>query len=88
VTASTEKRIHDATQHGFYPILELVPAGASKFTARLDGRDLCVSTKPFLDAARVLMAEGADPATVLQIRHDGSATVALRSTLHAHGPSG
>jgi hypothetical protein len=35
----------------------------------------------FLDAARVLTAEGAEPATVLQMRHDGSATVALRSTV-------
>jgi hypothetical protein len=56
-------------------ILDLVvaPAGAGKFTDRLDGRDLCASTKPFLDAARVLLAEGADPATALEMRHAGSA---------------
>jgi hypothetical protein len=56
---------------------------ASKFIARLDGRELCLSTKPFLDAARVLLAEGVDPATVLQMCHEGSATVAMRATVGA-----
>jgi hypothetical protein len=78
-----EKRTHGRTNHGGEAILELTvaPAGAGKFAARLDGRELCVSTKPFLDDARVLLAEGADPATVLEMRHDGSATVAMRSTV-------
>jgi len=31
---------------------------AGKFAARLDGRELRVRVKPFLDAARVLLAEG------------------------------
>jgi hypothetical protein len=66
-----EKRTHGRTNHGGEAILELTvaPAGAGKFAARLDGRELCVSTKPFLDDARVLLAEGADPATVLEMRH-------------------
>jgi hypothetical protein len=41
---------------------------------------LALATKPFLDVARVLMAEGADPATALKMRHKGSTTVALRMT--------
>ena len=66
-------------------ILELVvaPAGAGKFAGRLDGRDLCVSTKPLLDAARVLLAEGVDPEMVMQMHHLRSATLSLRSTVGA-----
>jgi hypothetical protein len=58
-------------------------AGAGKFIVRLHGRELCVSAKPFLDAARVLMAEGVDPATVLEMRHDGNNTLSLRATVAA-----
>jgi hypothetical protein len=65
-----ENRIHDAIQHGFSPILELTvaPAGAGKFAARLDGRELCVSTKPFLDAARdwAALRSPCAPLTVLE----------------------
>jgi hypothetical protein len=42
-----------------------------------------VSTKPFLTAARVLLAEGIDSGTVLRMRHQGSATIALSSTVGA-----
>jgi hypothetical protein len=64
-------------------LLELVvaPAGAGKFTARLGDRLLCTSTKPFLDSARALLADGVDPATVLTMRHEGSATITLRATV-------
>jgi hypothetical protein len=69
MTPAPNKRTGDATQTQGEPILELVvaPAGAGKFTAYLDDRELCTSTKPFLDAARVLLAEGVDPATALQL---------------------
>jgi hypothetical protein len=82
---STEKKpTHDATQTQDEAILEttVAPAGAGKFTAYLDGhelRELCVSTKPFLDGARVLLAEGVDPATVPAMRHAGNNTLTLRS---------
>jgi hypothetical protein len=64
-------------------LVEIVvaPAGARKFTAYLDDRELCTSTKPFLDAARVLIAEGVHPATVLAMRHEGNNTLTLRSTV-------
>jgi hypothetical protein len=77
-----EKLTHGRPHERDEAILELVaaPAGAGKFAARLGGRELCAS-KPFLDAARVLLAEGADPATVLQMRHEGGSTPALRSTV-------
>jgi hypothetical protein len=75
MTPDTENLTHGRTQTQGEAILELVvaPAGAGKFTAYLDDRELCTSTKPFLDAARVLLAEGADPATALEMRHAGSA---------------
>ena len=37
--------------------------GAGHYEARLDGRLLCVAREPFLEAARVLLAEGMDPET-------------------------
>jgi hypothetical protein len=50
----------------------------------VDGRVLVASTRqPLLDAARVLAAEGWDPATVIVLRHEGSATDSLRSTVGA-----
>jgi hypothetical protein len=63
----------DRTEHSGDPILELVvaPAAAGKFTVRLNSRTLWVSFKPFLDAARALMAEGADPAAVLAEQFSG-----------------
>jgi hypothetical protein len=51
------------------------------FEIRLDGRLLCTSTVPFCDGARVLLAEGVDPATVLVMKRPGSDTVALTSKL-------
>jgi hypothetical protein len=35
---------------------------------------LCISTKPFLDAARKLMDLGFDPTNTLVMRHAGSET--------------
>ena len=52
------------------------------FDGKVDGR--CIverSTTPFCDGARVLLAEGADPATRFIMRHEGSPHDALRSTV-------
>ena len=48
------------------------------FDGRVDGRIIVKrSPTPFCDAARVLLAEGCDPATRFNMRHDGSTTDAL-----------
>jgi hypothetical protein len=52
-----------------------------KFEARLNGRLLCISHQPLLDAARILAGEGADPATRITMRHEAAAYDALRSTV-------
>jgi hypothetical protein len=54
-----------------------------KFEARLeDGRMIVrASRTPFCDAARRLLDEGVDPGTQLIMRHAGSETDALRSTV-------
>jgi len=39
------------------------------------------SRQPLLDAARVLLGEGADPRTRIQMRHAGAIHVALSSTV-------
>jgi hypothetical protein len=60
-------------------VLVVEPIGhGGRFRARLDGRLIVASSRqPFLDAARVLIVEGCDPASRLAMRHTGSATDAL-----------
>jgi hypothetical protein len=54
-----------------------------RFEARLEGnaRVLCVSHQPFVDAARVLVDRGYDPTEILEMRHEGSETIALTEQL-------
>jgi hypothetical protein len=53
-----------------------------RFLAQLGDRVLVASSRqPFLDAARVLLADGCDPATVIVMRHAASDFDALRSTV-------
>ena len=57
-------------------------SGHGRFSASVDGRLLVKSSRtPFLDAARVLFAEGLDPETILVMRHHGSTVNALRARL-------
>jgi hypothetical protein len=59
-----------------------------RFEACLDGRLICISRQPLLDAARMLAADGVDPATLVAVRHEGVAYDALRSTVGvAAGPT-
>jgi len=61
------------------------PRRTGRYVARLGekGRVLCISTKPFLDAARRLMDLGFDPSATLVMHHAGSETECLRSTIGA-----
>ena len=54
-----------------------------RFVATLDGRQLCISRQPLLDAARGLIDEGIDPATPIAIRHTGAGFDALTSAVGA-----
>lgn len=60
---------------------DLTKGHAGRFEARLDGRLLCTSRQPFLDAARKLIAEGHDPDEVLVMRRPGSEIDALKAKL-------
>lgn len=55
--------------------------GRGRFAAFLDDRLLCVSETPLLSAARVLQAEGLPATTRLEMIHEASATVAMRTTV-------
>jgi hypothetical protein len=46
-----------------------------------DGQLLCTSRQPFLQATRVLIALGHDPATTLAMRHNDSKVESLRARL-------
>jgi hypothetical protein len=57
--------------------------GAGRFEARVerDDRILCVSTTPFLKAARQLIDEGYDSSSILSMRYASSDTECLRGKL-------
>ncbi|MPR12173.1 hypothetical protein [Microvirga tunisiensis] len=65
------------------PTLHLVvsPVGRGKYAAHLNDREMCRSPTPFFAAARVLLAQGFDPATLLTMRHEGSAIISIRATI-------
>jgi hypothetical protein len=52
-----------------------------RFAATLDGRQFCISRQPLLDAARVLINEGIDPATPIATRHAGVGFDAMTATV-------
>ena len=63
-------------------IIIVLPAGRGNFVAHLDGRQLCNATRsPFLMAARQLLSEGIEPYTKIIMRHAGSDTDCLTSTI-------
>ncbi|QRM27370.1 hypothetical protein [Microvirga sp. VF16] len=65
------------------PTLHIVvrPVSQGRYAALLDSQELCRSSMPFFSAARRLLAQEHDPSTLLSMRHEGSAVVALRSTI-------
>lgn len=64
-------------------VITLSPARKGRFNASLGSRLLCSSDTPFLDAARVLLQEGVDPATPLEAIHESDGTIGSRSTVGA-----
>jgi hypothetical protein len=54
-----------------------------RFAVYTGERRLLISRSPFLDSARLLLAEGFEPATWLVMRHHGSSIDALRTTVAA-----
>jgi hypothetical protein len=68
------------------PLILVSPIRTSpgRFQARLGrtGELLVASSRqPFLDAARVLIAKGYDPAAILEMKHEGNDIVTLRGPL-------
>ena len=65
--------------------ITIKPAGYSqrgpRYEAYLNGTRLCVSTTPFLSAARVLLREGVPTKAVLAMRWEGGVTDCLTSTV-------
>jgi hypothetical protein len=61
--------------------LVIVRAERGRYSAVLGERVLCTVKEPFFAAARILVAEGVDPETVLTMRHQGSQIRGLTMTL-------
>lgn len=57
------------------------PAERGRYHASVEGRYLVTSRSPFLDAARVLAAQGLDPVTQIALVHAGSDRITMRSTV-------
>jgi hypothetical protein len=55
--------------------------GRGRFAPLINGRALHASATPLLSAARVLQAKGVPDDTSLEMIHEGSTVVALRSTV-------
>jgi hypothetical protein len=64
-------------------VITISPAGRGRLRASLGTRILCTSDTPFFAAARVLLREGVNPKTPLEMTREGSDTVDLRSTVGA-----
>jgi hypothetical protein len=64
-------------------IITVAPAPRGAFDAWVRESHICRSRTPFLTGARVLLANGTPPDTVLLMRHAGSDMIALRSTVGA-----
>lgn len=62
-------------------IITAAPAGRGRYHASVDGRYICSTRQPFLDAARCLAAQGIDPSTPIALVHAGSDTISMRSTI-------
>jgi hypothetical protein len=65
------------------PVIELVIVRAERgrYSAVLGERVVVTAKEPFFAAARILVAEGFDPNTVLTMRHQGSQTRSLTMPL-------
>ena len=50
----------------------VIAHGTTQFRATLDGEHIVTSDRPLVDAARILLGRGYDPATPLTMRHIGS----------------
>lgn len=55
--------------------------GIDRYLALIEGEAVITSRQPLFASARVLLDRGVDPDTVVTMRHEGSATVSLRSTV-------
>lgn len=56
-------------------------ATGQRYHATLDGEVIATSRQPFFAAARALQAMGYDDEVVLTASHEGSTTLAMRSTI-------
>ena len=68
----------DTAKGGAMRIVIEPTASRLKWIARLDGRILCIAAAPFVQSARVLLAEGYSPDIWIEMWRPGAAEWALR----------
>jgi len=57
------------------------PLPRARYRMTIDGRDYGTSNTPLFTAARLLLNEGHDPETILQMRHDGSSIPSMKGRI-------
>ncbi len=57
------------------------PLPRSRFRLIIEGKDYGTSNTPLFTAARLLLAEGRHPDTVLQMRHAGSSILSMKGRI-------
>lgn len=61
--------------------IEIEPAGIGRHSAFIGKRLVTTSRTPFLSTARTLVKEGSRADTPIRMRHRGSSTISLQSTV-------
>jgi hypothetical protein len=70
------------TEHASAITITITPSHRGGFDALIAGEVVArASATPLLEASRTLLERGTDPATILEMRHAGSSTVALRTRI-------
>jgi hypothetical protein len=68
-------------------VIRITSCGDARYRAEADGQELCVSTTPFCSGARRLLDLGYSADEPIVLRHEGSETDCLVSTIGvAAGP--
>jgi hypothetical protein len=58
-----------------------IPMGVAKWRATVDGETICVASSPLIAAARLLIAQGVDSSSIIELWHQHAAAWSLRGKL-------
>lgn len=80
---TTERQRHQGLPLAAPIRIDIAPMARGKWRATIGGEKVCVSAAPMVKAARVLIAEGHDPSSIIELWHQHGEAWALRGKLGA-----